>query len=136
PAAAAECHRQLRQDRPASASAYRVDQLRPGRGDPVRWLVGRALRLLQGTTRSEGAQRRQEVAGADPPSARSNGTYTPKSHDPHSRRSNGTYALIRGDPSLTLRVCEETTPQTRSVSEGEGTTPQTRSVSEDMEHAT
>ena len=36
PAAGAERHRQLRQDRPAAAGPGRVDRLRPGQGAPVR----------------------------------------------------------------------------------------------------
>ena len=48
PAAAAERHRQLRQDRPAAAGPHRADRLRSRQGAPVRRPVGRALRLLQG----------------------------------------------------------------------------------------
>ena len=57
PAAAAERHRQLRQDRPAAAGPGRVDRLRPGQGAPVRRSVGDALRVLQGT--AHGAARRE-----------------------------------------------------------------------------
>ncbi len=49
PAAAAERHRQLREDRPAAAGPGRVDRLRPGQGPAVRRAVGDALRVLQGT---------------------------------------------------------------------------------------
>ena len=41
PAAAAERHGQLREDRPAAAGADRADRLRPGQGPPVRRPVGR-----------------------------------------------------------------------------------------------
>ena len=49
PAAAAERHGQLREDRPAAAGADRADGLRPREGPAVRRPVGRPLRVLQGT---------------------------------------------------------------------------------------
>ena len=49
PVAAAERHRQLRQDRPAAAGPHRADRLRPGQGPAVRRPVGHAVRVLQGT---------------------------------------------------------------------------------------
>ena len=64
PAAAAERHRQLRQDRPAAAGPDRADRLRPGQGPAVRRPVGHALRVLQGT--AHGAARRGGPATASP----------------------------------------------------------------------
>ncbi len=46
PLAAAERHRQLREDRPAAAGPDRADGLRPGQGAPLRRPVGHALRVL------------------------------------------------------------------------------------------
>ena len=46
--AAAECHGQLRQNRPAAAGPHRPDRLRPGQGAVVRRALGGAARVLQG----------------------------------------------------------------------------------------
>ena len=74
PAAGAERHRQLRQDRPAAAGPGRADRLRPGQGTPVRRTVGDALRVLQGT--AHGAARGGGPATVGGPSDESHGPPT------------------------------------------------------------
>ena len=67
PAAAAERHGQLREDRPAAAGADRADRLRPRQGPPVRRPVGDALRVLQGA--ADGAARRDRSCNRMPPAS-------------------------------------------------------------------
>ena len=68
PAAGAERHRQLRQDRPAPAGPGRTYRLRFRKGTPVRRTVGDALRVLQGA--AHGAARGRDLAAVGGPSDR------------------------------------------------------------------
>ncbi len=71
PAAPAECHRELRQDRPAAAGPHRADRLRSGHAAPLRGPVGRALRLLQGEARGPARRGVPAIAGHGPAGCRS-----------------------------------------------------------------
>ena len=64
--AAAERHRQLREDRPAAAGPHRAGRLRPRQGPPVRRPVGGPVRVLQGA--ADGPERRGGLATTGPPS--------------------------------------------------------------------
>ena len=90
PAAAAERHRQLRQDRPAAAGPDRADRLRSRQGSLVRRPVGRRLRVLQGT--AHGAERREGLAAVPLP-------LSPQS-DPAASRTLATLWPARSDDTM------------------------------------